>query len=32
MNYSDFIKDKTVAVVGPAKYMENLSLGEEIDK
>jgi hypothetical protein len=31
VNYSDFIKDKTVAIVGPAKYMENLSLGEEID-
>jgi len=31
MTYENLIKDKTVAIVGPAKYMENLPLGEEID-
>lgn len=31
MNYLDFIKDKTVAIVGPAQYMMGKKLGREID-
>ena len=30
-NFENFIKGKTVALVGPAKYMENKLLGDEID-
>lgn len=30
--YKDLIYNKTIALVGPAKYMENSSLGSEIDK
>ena len=29
---SDLLKDKIVAIVGPAKYMMSSNLGDEIDK
>jgi len=32
MDYQEIIKNKTVALVGPAAYMVGSSLGEEIDK
>tara|TARA_R110002124_G_scaffold245543_3_gene410719 strand:- start:2242 stop:2979 length:738 start_codon:yes stop_codon:yes gene_type:complete len=32
VEYSDFIKNKSVAIVGPAQYMMGKKLGEEIDK
>jgi hypothetical protein len=31
MNYLEFIKNRTVAIVGPAQYMMGKKLGEEID-
>ena len=30
-SYEDMVKNKSVAVVGPASYLENSGLGEEID-
>ena len=29
--FKDYIHNKTIALVGPAKYMENTNLGSEID-
>lgn len=31
LNLSDIVRGKSVAIVGPAKYMEGSNLGEEID-
>ena len=30
-NYSEIIRDKTIAIVGPASYLENSKWGKEID-
>ena len=30
-NYAEIIRDKTIAIVGPASYLENSKLGKEID-
>ena len=29
--FTDLVKGKSVAIVGPAKYMDSLQLGQEID-
>tara|TARA_R100000152_G_C6742631_1_gene166387 strand:+ start:257 stop:982 length:726 start_codon:yes stop_codon:yes gene_type:complete len=31
MNYKDYLEDKSVALIGPAKYLENFNFGKEID-